>query len=90
MNHISLRYKYKFADNAYVALGAGKYSDKRYYDGYYYTSYLGDYSETLYGILFGIITNDFTTFEFGYGQRVLPSGESLGMVTLSSGIHYYF
>lgn len=64
--------------------------DRRYRFDYYGYDYLTDYNETLLGILFGVITNQFTTFEFGYGQRFLDGGESFGMVTLSCGIHYYF
>ena len=87
--HYSARYKYRFAENAYLALGGGKYTDKRV-DYYSYTYDSIEYSETLAAILFGIILNEYSTFEFGYGQKILESGVTSGMVTFSTGIHYYF
>jgi hypothetical protein len=87
--HYSLRYKYKITPAFYLALGAGKYTDNRYanYGG---SDYTFGYEEADYGVFFGIIPNDFMTFEFGYGQRLLPSAASTSMVTASTGIHYYF
>jgi len=91
IRHYALRYYYSIQPDLYFSAGLGKYSDDRSeynYDLWEYEYY--SYDETLLGLAFGVRVNDYSTYEFGFGNAWTNSGNSYSKVNFGINVKFDF